>query len=411
MDAGSSGTKMKTLYWDASSPFDAPVEIGEGLRVKPGISSYQDDLSKVSEMLPLLEQARLNLKEADLDWREVPLFLGATAGMRMLPTSDRMAIMASIRSFFRENGFRVDEDNWVRVLSSADEGAEDWLTLNLSLKTLDGSSSNKNPVGIIDLGGGSVELTYLSKLTLLKNKLIADIADYSWNLYSQGFLYFGNDQARKQHQQKLASSGESSDPCHPIGVNNTGGMPGSSDPEKCKEAVKSILPLDVPCFQLDRTECSMLGEYLPDLVQENVTFYGIGTFGYVWDFMQLAADADLQDLEDKADLICAMNMTELDAYDPGNSYATTYCFAAIYIIQLLTEAYKLPKEGTPLIVGESATWVAGFFIDDLNNLNIDAYDAGPVINPMVAEVGTSGSSMNIPSWIAVALLVSYQLFI
>lgn len=130
--------------------------------------------------------------------------------------------------------------------------------------------------------------------------------------------------------------------------------------------------------------------------------------------MQLAADADLQDLEDKADLICAMNMTELDAYDPGNSYATTYCFAAIYIIQLLTEAYKLPKVGTPMIVGENTNWVPGFFVNDMNMLlNDDAYDAGPIVNPMVAEaeVGTSGSSMNIPSWIAVALLVSYQMFI
>lgn len=140
------------------------------------------------------------------------------------------------------------------------------MTLNSSLKTLDGST-DENPVGVIDLGGGSVQLTYLSKLALLKNKIILDIADYSWNLYSQSFLYFGNDQARKQHQDKLASSGETADPCHPIGVNNTGGMPGSSDPAKCKEAVKSILPLDVPCFQFDRTECSMLGEYLPNLVK------------------------------------------------------------------------------------------------------------------------------------------------
>ena len=74
-------------------------------------------------MLPLLEQARLNLEKAEVDWTEVPLFLGATAGMRMLPTSDRMAIMASIRSLFREKGFRVDEDDWVRVLSAAEEGA------------------------------------------------------------------------------------------------------------------------------------------------------------------------------------------------------------------------------------------------------------------------------------------------
>jgi apyrase len=266
MDAGSSGTKMNTLYWDAASPLDAPIEVGKSQKVKPGIASFKDDLSKVSGLLPLLEQARLNLDGAGVNWKDVPLFLGATAGMRLLPTSDRMAIMASIRSFFRENGFRVDDDDWVRVLSGMEEGAFGWLTVNMSLKTLDGST-NKNPVGLIDIGGASVELTYLSKLNLLENKFHLDIVDYEWNLYSHSFLYFGNDQANKQYRQKLSSSGETADPCYPIGGNNTDGMPGSSYPAKCKEAVKSILPLDVPCFQFDGTECSMLNQYLPTLVK------------------------------------------------------------------------------------------------------------------------------------------------
>lgn len=265
MDAGSSHTEMKTLYWDAASPLDAPIEVGKSVKIKPGISSFKDDLSKVSGMLPLLEQARSNLDEVGVDWADIPLFLGATAGMRLLPTSDRMAIMASIRSYFRENGFRVDNDDWVRVLSGMEEGAFAWLALNMSLKTLNGST--ESPVGIIDIGGASVQLTYLSKLNLLKNKLDLDIVDYEWNLYSQSFLYFGNDQARKQYQQKLASSGETADPCYPIGENNTIGLPGSSDPAKCKEAAKSILPLDVPCFQFDGTECSMLDQYLPTLAQ------------------------------------------------------------------------------------------------------------------------------------------------
>eukprot|EP00985_Skeletonema_marinoi_P014989 scaffold7649_cov154-Skeletonema_marinoi.AAC.18 len=74
MDAGSSGTRMKTLYWDASSPLDAPIEIGEGLRVKPGISSYQDDLSKVSEMLPLLERPVSISKKLILTGEKCPYF-------------------------------------------------------------------------------------------------------------------------------------------------------------------------------------------------------------------------------------------------------------------------------------------------------------------------------------------------
>eukprot|EP00986_Skeletonema_menzelii_P004889 scaffold1709_cov151-Skeletonema_menzelii.AAC.12 len=408
MDAGSSKTEMKTLYWDVASPLDAPIEIGKSQKVKPGISSFKDDLSKVSDLLPLLEQARLNLDEAGVDWTDVPLFLGATGGMRLLPTSDRMAIMATIRSFFRDNGFRVDDDDWVRVISGAEEGAFGWLTVNLSLKTLD-DSTKENPVGLIDIGGASVQLTYLSKLTLLENNLDLDIVDYDWNLYSQSFLYFGNTQANKQYAQKLVISGKSADPCYAIGGNNTVGMPGYSDPSKCKEAVKSMLPLDVPCFQFDGTECSMLNEYLPNLVQENVKFFGTGLIGHIWETMQLAEDADLQDLENKTDLICAMNMTELVAKHPDDPYITGVCFSGL----------RLPKKGTPLIVGKIGDWAPGFFVNEMNDMKLAAvkdvnFDSRPEVDEVfVAEVGTSASFEPIPSWtwIGIASLMSYQMFI
>ena len=67
-------------------------------------------------------------------------------------------------------------------------------------------------------------------------------------------------------------------------------------------------------------------------------------------------------------------MAELEAYDPGNPYATTYCYcvAAIYIMQLLLEAYGLPMERTPLPLivdqGQGTNWLPGFFVDEMNNL-------------------------------------------
>lgn len=270
MNAGSSHTEMKTLYWDAASPLDAPIEVGKSIKMKPGISSFKDDLSKVSDMLPLLEQARSNLDEVGVDWAEVPLFLGATGGMRLLPTSNRVAIMASIRPYFRENGFRVDNDDWVRVLSGMEEGTFGWLTLNMSLKTLNGST--ESTVGVIDIGGASVQLTYLPKVSPLNNKHHLDIVDYEFSLYSRSIASLGNDQARKLYEHKLASSGESADPCLPIGENNTISLAGSSDPAKCKEVVKSILPLDVPCHIFDGLECSMLNEHLLTLEQVRELF-------------------------------------------------------------------------------------------------------------------------------------------
>lgn len=135
--------------------------------------------------------------------------------------------------------------------------------------------------------------------------------------------------------------------------------------------------------------------------------------------MQLAEDADLQDLEDKTDLICAMNTTELNAYSPNDSYRTEECFAGNFIIQLLTETYKLPKEGTPLIVGDDVDWVPGFFVNEMNDVKLDEvkdeHFNRDVFNPKMSETegGTSASSLKIPSWswIGIALLASYQMFI
>ena len=138
--------------------------------------------------------------------------------------------------------------------------------------------------------------------------------------------------------------------------------------------------------------------------------------------MQLTEDADLQDLQDKTDLFCAMNMTELVAYNPNDSYETEHCFQGNFIIQLLTETYKLPKKGTPLIVGDADTdWAPGFFVNEMNDMKLAAirdvnFDSRPGVDELyvlveVEEIGSSASSLvNIPSWIGIVLLVSYQMF-
>lgn len=137
--------------------------------------------------------------------------------------------------------------------------------------------------------------------------------------------------------------------------------------------------------------------------------------------MQLSEDSDLQDLEDKTDLICAMNMTELRAYEPNDPYSTEECFAGNFILQLLTETYRLPKEGTPLVVGDDVDvdWVPGFFVNEMNDMKLDAvkdehFDRDAFNSKMSTVKGeTSASSMKIPSWswIGIALLASYQVFI
>ena len=241
-----------------------PIEVGESTKIKPGISSYASDLSKVSDLDILLDQARLNLEGEGIKVNDVPFYLGATAGMRVLSVEDRETIMTQIRDFIRGAGFRVDEDHWIRILTGEEEGVFGWLQVNWSLQTLDPEHRTKDPVGVLDLGGASTQITFMPNIDIVSNVFPVDVAGEDWRLYTQSFLYFGIFEALQRYEQKVESLGLP-DPCYPIDEVNELGMPGSSDPELCKKYVASILPTDVQCFQGDGEECSMNGVYQPDL--------------------------------------------------------------------------------------------------------------------------------------------------
>ena len=56
-------------------------------------------------------------------WKEFPIYLTATAGMRLLPPTTRAVVLKAVRDFFRTTPFRFDSDAWARVISGEEEGA------------------------------------------------------------------------------------------------------------------------------------------------------------------------------------------------------------------------------------------------------------------------------------------------
>ena len=87
-DAGSSGTRLRIYQFLASGPSLEPSDVRELSaspdKAKPGISGLADNPSQVEDyMTPLLESAKKTIPEDKQ--ASTPIFLFATAGMRLVP--------------------------------------------------------------------------------------------------------------------------------------------------------------------------------------------------------------------------------------------------------------------------------------------------------------------------------------
>uniref|UniRef100_A0A8C7WM26 nucleoside diphosphate phosphatase n=1 Tax=Oryzias sinensis TaxID=183150 RepID=A0A8C7WM26_9TELE len=197
--------------------------------VKPGLSAYADAPEVVSPVLAVgnaaflcreedeagwelivgFEQAghtvRMLLKVAKktvphVDWKRTPLVLRATAGLRLLPAERAQALLDQIQLVFDESPFFVPDDG-VSIMNGTDEGILAWVSLNFLTGHL--KAQSKKTVGILDLGGGSTQITFLP--TVRKTIEDAPAADFvarldflntTFELYSHSYLGSGIMAAR-----------------------------------------------------------------------------------------------------------------------------------------------------------------------------------------------------------------------
>jgi hypothetical protein len=181
-DAGSSGTRCHVYRWPSQAACGARladqlvVEVGEGLNAQPGLSTFADNLSGVAEYLhPLIESARQQVPEGVRG--ETPLYLQATAGMRLLPDGEQEAILGAVREAFADSGFQASPGDAL-VVSGAVEGANEWTTVNYLRGALGpaglavdlvtarpaGGKSRRHPnatAAVLGMGGASTQIAFV----------------------------------------------------------------------------------------------------------------------------------------------------------------------------------------------------------------------------------------------------------
>ncbi|KAK9541110.1 hypothetical protein VZT92_001181 [Zoarces viviparus] len=155
-DAGSTGTRIHIFKFKIELN-EAPTLAHETFRaITPGLSAYADDPEKCAAgIMDLLVLAQSIVPPSS--WTLTPLVLKATAGLRLLPGEKAEHLLDRVRALFAESPF-LSRDDSVSIMDGTDEGISAWITVNFL--TGDLHSADSSTVGMLDLGGGSTQITF-----------------------------------------------------------------------------------------------------------------------------------------------------------------------------------------------------------------------------------------------------------
>ncbi|OAY44407.1 apyrase 2 [Manihot esculenta] len=206
-DAGSSGSRVHVYCFDRNMDL---VPIGKDLelfvQIKPGLSAYASDPQAAANSLHSLLDKAESVVPKELR-SKTPVRVGATAGLRALGAEASERILDAVRTLMKDRSTLKSEADGVTVLDGSQEGSYEWVTINYLLGKLSGSYSDT--VGVVDLGGGSVQMAYaISKMDAEKAPRVSDGEDSyikemrlmgsDYYLYVHSYLHYGLLAARAE---------------------------------------------------------------------------------------------------------------------------------------------------------------------------------------------------------------------
>ncbi|XP_017361047.1 ectonucleoside triphosphate diphosphohydrolase 2 isoform X3 [Cebus imitator] len=332
LDAGSSHTSMFVYKWPADKENDTGIVGQHSSCDVPGggISSYADNPPGAGQSLvECLEQA---LRDVPKDRHAgTPLYLGATAGMRLLNLTNPEAsasVLAAVTRMLTQYPF---DFRGAHILSGQDEGVFGWVTANYLLENF-----------IKTHGFHPCWPKGFSTQVLL------------------GDVYQSPCTAAQQPQAFNSSARVS--------------LSGSSDPHLCRDLVSGLFSFSSCPF----SRCSFNGVFQPPVAGNFIAF---SAFFYTVNFLRTSMGlpvATLQQLEAASVNVCNQTWAQLQARVPGQrAHLADYCAGAMFVQQLLSRGYgfdertfggvTFQKKAADTAVG----WALGYMLNLTNLIPAD----------------------------------------
>ncbi|KAI1813137.1 nucleoside phosphatase family-domain-containing protein [Poronia punctata] len=470
LDAGSSGTRLHIYRWKDPSRVlkHATVEELNSLpsienhytkKIHPGISTFGDHPEDVGpdHLEDLIKKAKKKIpSERHTD---TPIYLMATAGMRLLPKDQQHALLAKICNYFRqETQFSLPECNAnIQVIPGETEGLYGWIAANYLLGGFDNPQDHAHgkghhTYGFLDMGGASAQIAFAPNTTVAEEhgndlKLVRlrtlNGEPLEYKVFSSTWLGFGANQARSRYVEQLVDSilidgeHEVPDPCLPKGLRTSeaGGaiegtskelqLVGTGEFDECLRTTRPLLGKDIPC---DDEPCLFNGQHVPPIDFDVNHFVGVSEFWHtthgVFATKEDDRAYDFNTYQKKVMDFCSRPWHEIEAtvYERKNDpfkEAQEACFKASWLINVLHEGVGVPRvsiEDTPVpginvskAIGEAAK-EKGFLnpfqaADEIDDMEISwtlgkmvLYAAGQVRpqDDMVLPVGFGSNTKGVP---------------
>ncbi|KAM3129195.1 hypothetical protein pb186bvf_018670 [Paramecium bursaria] len=345
-DAGSSGTRVYVYSWDCRQSQTMPyINLNEATpeqRVKPGISSYVNNLDGLTQSLTqLIEFAKQNVPPSMQKFS--PIFLGATAGMRIISPEWQVKIIDHIRRMFQLSGFLFDNLQWARILTGQEEGAYLWLSVNYLLDSL-----KKETALTIDLGGASTQIAYQPSGTIQENELDIIIPNVNvYQIYSISHLYYGMDQALMKVHEQLKKDNIIISPCYHKGYDEiwqydkSFRVQGLGDYEQCLALIKKYLNNDPEQCKY-QGQCGINSIYQPTIT--NKIIYGVSGIQSIADLFHLTSFT-ANELLPYIIQFCGLTWQQIENVPEyiSNPYIAVDYFQSIYTYELIYYGYRVPE--------------------------------------------------------------------
>ncbi|XP_075390424.1 ectonucleoside triphosphate diphosphohydrolase 1 isoform X1 [Tenrec ecaudatus] len=421
-DAGSSHTNMYIYKWSAEKVNDTGLvyEI-ESCKVKGrGISSYRNLQEIPVYLSPCMGRAKDVIPT--FKHQETPVYLGATAGMRLLRFDNKelvAKILSSVSSLFKSYPFNFQG---ARILSDAEEGSYGWITINYVLGKLKEKQGPKNlswrkneslsTFGALDLGGASTQITFVPvNKTHTPPKMLRHFRLYGRNytVFTHSFLCFGKDQALLWKLARKATNLQSDlllEPCfHPgysktvatkelygsycsrkfynLDQGDTIRIQGTGNFLECQ---KSILELFSASY-CNSNDCVFDSVHIPPIWGK---FGAFSAYYYAMNFLNLTSEnvSSEEMVTRKMEEFCSTPWAVVNttfAHVSGK-YLSEYCFSGTYVLALLQKfgfkEYWNQVEFLSKINGNTeAGWSLGYMLNLTNMIPAELPPPKPFSRP------------------------------
>ncbi|XP_066441158.1 ectonucleoside triphosphate diphosphohydrolase 3 isoform X2 [Eleutherodactylus coqui] len=331
LDAGSSRTTVYVYQWPAEKENNTGV-VSQTFKCNVhglGISSYASEPEKVAVNIDGCMRKVLSVIPFSQQ-NSTPVYLGATAGMRLLRLKNESAaegVLTSIENYFRTQPF---DFRGAHIITGQEEGVYGWITVNYLMGNFLESSQGKPHVE-----NPCYPRNY--KVNLTMNHIFGSLCSASFR-------------PANYHPEQLIS------------------YKGTGEPVPCMQSVATLFNFTA-CR--GKPDCSFDGVYQPKVKGRFSAFSG---FYYTANALNLTGNFHLDEFNSSIYSFCSQEWSKLphilSRFD--ETYARSYCFSANYIYHLLVHGYKFDSESWPHIlfqkeVGNSSiAWSLGYMLNLTN---------------------------------------------